>query len=206
MHIEKITDFINSNAQDICRHFHQERVDIYLFLYHKLKEVHADQHSIYRFIFRSYYGMDTIGLTEEFKIAYFKLQEKLKAGHSFDLAEINEQLSAYRNHKNQPVLPFSLITKMVNMISADYPVYDLHVIKLFGYKQPSDKDTEKRMTKYLKQYEYIRQCYQEIEEKQLLHQAEDIFKHHFVHQILPGYKMLDFLFHAGGKYLLKKKK
>jgi hypothetical protein len=206
MHTTQITEFINTNAEEIAAQFSQEKVDVYLFLNDKLRVESVAENPVYQFVFRSYYGMDRMGLSKEFKKEYFKLQEEHKAGREFDFVQVNEQLNAYKSKRNLPVLPFGLLTKMANMINPDYPVYDQSVLKVFGYKQPSDEDLEKRMSKYLKQYQHIRNTYEDFRSQDTLEPAENIFRHRYIHRVLPGFKLMDFIFQATGEYIRKQKK
>ena len=89
------------------------------------------------------------------------------------------------------------------MINNGMPIYDSEVAKMFGFSRPYNKQFEKKLDKYLDQFETISNGYNEIQEKGLLSETLELFNKKFKNNNLFELKKIDFIFWSAGK--IKKK-
>jgi len=111
----------------------------YLELKELLAENTSQARSQFRYLFTDYYGMNTAGLTNDFKDRYFEI---LFGDDVFSNGEPNFQpilttLSLIPNRKGFSTLQCSFVSKLVGMRRESSPIYDSHVSKFFGERVPS---------------------------------------------------------------------
>lgn len=205
MNLTNIAAHINRNATAIVGNLEQESIEVHKYLIQKFRQTNVVHDLPFQFLYRSFYRLDNAGLTSEFKTAYFKVLEKERSGIAPDIKGILVQLKGFKNKKNQENVQFSFATKLANTINNNYPIYDSEVARVFGYSRPLEKDFNKKVDKYLLQFEQIREAYQMIFSENLLEPAVKFFDTKFENHGLSEMKRLDFIFWSAGKLLKKEK-
>jgi hypothetical protein len=125
--------------------------------YLELKELLPDASSLarsrFRSLFTNYYGLNTGGLTDEFKNRFFKILfvGKVIVDGRPDFSSILTELSRIRRKKGDYAMPFSFVSKLVAMHLETSPIYDRHVLAFFNEKAPAASGTKgKRIDWYVK--------------------------------------------------------
>src|ERR1035437_8173798 len=151
-----ICENVNHNSERIVRNLQKESIDVYKFIQHEFKKEPVSQNTLFQFAFRSFYRLDSAGLTPEFKKKFFELFEENVKKEKPNMTETIQELANIRNFKNQNTVQFSFVTKMFHTIDTNHRTYENEVITLFGFKQPyGEKDINKKIEKYNKQYQEI---------------------------------------------------
>ena len=80
---------------------------------------------LFQFVFRSFYRLDSAGLTPVWKKAYFQLMERRET----DLKNILMKLHKYKNSKGQHTYQLSFASKLLHTQNPHLPIYDANVAK-----------------------------------------------------------------------------
>ena len=199
MNIYKLTEKINEQSKEIVDNLNYESISVYKFLKDEFKKSNVTKNLVFQFVFRSFYRLDMAGLTKVFKTEYFKIMENSKT-KGYDISEILKKLYAFENIKGQENIQFSFTTKMINMLNDNEPIYDNLVAKKFKIHRPNHYLTyDKKVKKYLADYDMIKQSYNKIQKENLLKKVVKEFDEKFKDNQLSYTKKLDFIFWSVGK-------
>ena len=193
---------IDRNAERLVRAIGREPVDVYGFLSAEFARGTVVGNYIFQFMYRSFYRLDSAGLSPEFKSKYFVLLEESRNLLEVDLGRLVKDLYEIPNLKGQQSLQFSFATKLANTVNRQYPLYDSEVGKVFGFRTPANyKMFEVRLDEYLGFYAKLRGIYAEILAKNLLEEPRRIFREIYAAppERIPDIKVLDFIFWSAGK-------
>ncbi len=188
------------NAEAIIDGVGREAIDVYLFLFDEFARGSIREHWLFQFVFRSYYQLDSAGLTDDFKAAYFECMEEARGGAAVDLAGIVGRLRAIRNRKGQESLQFSFVTKLANTVNPRYPIYDYQVAQCFRFTAPYNYKTwEVRLGEYLDFYGWLRAFYENALATNSMKCLIDRFMSVYAPKAcrIPPVKILDFNFLVG---------
>jgi|SRR3989344_5180928 len=176
----------------------QESVDVYKFLKQSFP-VHIDD-NVFRFTYRSFYRMDSAGLTEELKSRYFDfLKEK-----ETSLQKILEDLHKIKTEKKINTYQFSFATKLLHTIDNNLPIYDSQINYLFKF--PGIKKNESPIQWRINTYNSLKEkFYILLNDNQIKLKIKE-FKKKFNADIISDLKMLDFMLWSLGKRLQRDKK
>jgi hypothetical protein len=110
----------------------------YLELKTLLPNVTPQARSQFRTLFTNYYGLNTGGLTQDFKDKYFAI---LHSGEIFknqkpQFDSILLDLHKIPRKKGDKAMPFSFVSKLVAIHDEKSPIYDRHVLNFFGEQAP----------------------------------------------------------------------
>jgi|SRR3989344_4480485 len=169
----------------------QESIDIYKFLQ---KQFPIDD-NIFRFVYRSFYGLDNAGLSEECKQEYFGLFKKRETS----LQKILEALYHFKTRKGFNTYQFSFATKLIHTIDNNAPIYDSKVHKLFKF--PPRK---KEIKWCINTYNLLKEKYASLLQDNQVQQRIKELKEKYSTQDLSDTKMLDFILWTIGKEEEKK--
>jgi|SRR5579862_907703 len=100
----------------------------------------------FRYLFSDYYGMNSAGLTDEFKARYFAIlfgNEVFCNGEPNFVSILNE-LSEIPNKKGLRSLQCSFVSKLIGMHREASPVYDSNVSQFFGEEVPGSWRSQDR--------------------------------------------------------------
>ena len=198
-----IIDFIVSNSSAIVDNIDFESVEVYNFLQEQFQHSNVEENYLFQFVFRSFYRLDNAGLTSEFKTEYFKILQECRQDKVFDFEKILKRLYNFPNRKGQNTLQFSFVTKLLNTIDNNLPIYDSEVAKMFCVTRPYVTDFNKKLDTYIDQLQCFQNCYEEVLYKNLLPTTLEKFNQRFANSNLSEMKKLDFIFWSAGK--VKKK-
>ena len=193
---------LKANAQEVVRGVGREAIEVYLFLSDEFARGSVAQNCFFQFVYRSYYQLDSAGLTDEFKSAYFQCMEDARGSAELDLAAIVTKLRSFPNRKGQASVQFSFASKLAHTVNPGYPVYDAQVAEYFRFRTPySYKQWDVRLQEYLDLYRQLRTFYENAIDSGSLNELTDLFKTVYspVGCRLPEVKILDFIFWSAGK-------
>lgn len=205
MRLTGITDYINSNAAAIIDNLEHESMEVHKFLVQEFKQTNVVENLPFQFFYRSFYRLDNAGLTSDFKTAYFYILEEERGNNKPDIKAVLEKLRPFRNKKNQENVQFSFATKLANTINNHFPIYDSEVASVFDYRRPTKQAFDEKVDEYLRQFEHIRNSYEQMIADNLLAPAIQQFDAKFTNHTLSDMKRLDFIFWSAGKLLKKAK-
>jgi hypothetical protein len=189
---------IMQNCRNILNGIGQESVDVYHFLAEQFARGSVTENLLFQFVYRSFYGLDNAGLTEEFKKKYFELMEAAR-GKVVDIRCLSEVLFDIPNKKGQNSLQFSFATKLTHTVDPEKPLYDGKIAKYFRF-QPSNgfrKGFANRVQPFLPFYDDLTRCYQRILADGTLTNVMQSFRSTYPTPI-PDIKILDFIFWSAG--------
>jgi len=106
----------------------------------------------FRSLFTNYYGLNTGGLTDEFKNRFFEIlfEGKIMVNGRPDFSPILIELSEIKRKTGDCAMPFSFVSKLVGIHLESSPIYDKHVLAFFMKKAPAATvDKSKRIEWYV---------------------------------------------------------
>jgi hypothetical protein len=98
--------------------------------------------SRFRLLFTNYYGLNTGGVTEEFKTRFFEIlfDGEVIVARRPNFYPIIIELSGIKRRRGDYAIPFSFVSKLVAMHLETSPIYDKHVLAFFKEKVPAVSD------------------------------------------------------------------
>lgn len=203
--IYSLTEKVNHQADVIVNHLDEELLSVYVFLVNVFSMSDVTENLVFQFVYRSFYQFDKAPLNPTFKQDYFRLMQKYRYENDLQLEEIAKQLCTYIDEKNDPTLEISYTTKLINMINANYPIYNRNIDRVFrDIIEVSNKPIHK-FDLYVLQHKKIMESYERIIAEKMLEEALVKFDEKFPLYDLPLTKKLDFIFTTYGKLLAKEK-
>lgn len=200
--IENINNYIHANSNIIVDNIPMESPYVYLYLKEQFQNSDVSCNMVFQFFYRSFYRLDNAGLTADFKSDYFRIMERHRNYDTFDVKEILDRLYQIKNLKGQSTIQFSFVTKMMNTINDNAPIYDNEVRKVFGLNRPSySMSKEKRIDEYLHQLAHISHAYSTILNQFHDNSALKRFDQRFQNVQIGQVKKLDFIMWSAGKML-----
>lgn len=118
----------------------------------------------FRFLFTRYYGLNTGGLTDDFKAKFFKFlfAGKVITNGCPRFREILIKLSKFKRKQGDFAMPFSFVSKLVGIHCESSPIYDRHVLAFFEVKaSAASVDKSERIDSYVAFLREVRASYQE---------------------------------------------
>lgn len=90
-------------------------------------------------LFAEFYALNTGGLTDEFKDAFFEMlfNEPLGPSGRVDIRSVLGRLSLIKRRKGDYALPLSFASKLAAMRCEASPIYDRHVAAFFSESAPA---------------------------------------------------------------------
>ena len=194
-------DFSNivRDPQTIVRDIGQESVAVYLFLADQFARGPVTGNHLFQFVYRSFYQLDSAGLTPEFKERYFTLMEAAR-GKPIDVRYLAEELFQIPNAKGQKSLQFSFVTKLAHTVDPTRAIYDKKVAKYFCFHSPDStpRDFAARFQRFVPFYEDLGRSYQSVIARGVLTDVIQSFRDAYS-PIVPEAKILDFIFWSAGR-------
>lgn len=192
---------LNRNVKLIVGNLSHEDIDVYLFLIDQFQRGSVANNYVFQFVYRSFYRLDSAGLTNEFKERYFELLEDYRDKEDIPVRSITEVLYNIPNRKGQKCLQFSFVTKLINTIDCRFPMYDSAVARIYGFRTPYNYKTyEQRLNEYIEFHDSLTRSYHAILEKNLLKRTLEEFYSKFENRgHIPDIKALDFIMWSAGK-------
>jgi hypothetical protein len=206
----EIIELIKNNKVSIFNNLDKESIEVYKFLVNRFKETEdISKDEVYKFLYRSFYRIDNAGLTMEFKNEYFKiLQEyRIVTKYSNDtIISIANRLDPFIRLNNTKSFQFSFISKMLNTINVDSPIWDSEVRLVFKFTNIKSKlSLDEKIKMAIEQLEYMKIVYKQIEESNELNLVIQEFDKNYDIDVMSFNKKLDFILWSCGKIINKSK-
>lgn len=201
--------WVDDKATAVLGELSTESVTVYRFLSERFKTYDPAQDELFQFVFRSFYRLDSAGLTAAFKKRFFELMSSARLEGRADVGAITTELRDYPNLKGQQSLQFSFATKLAATISPHLPIYDSEVASIFGFRAPHhNKMFEARLDANLSFYSKLQTIYGRIIEDDSLRLVRTQFRSKFgcAESEVSEHKALDFIIWAAGKQKRRKSK
>ena len=126
-------------------------------------------------MYRSFYRLDNAGLTPAFKNDYFHILQELKEQEEKSyttetIKNIAKRLDEFQTLRNTKSFQFSFITKMLNTIYIDSPIWDSEVRTVFNFPKipymhnKSKTSLDDKLDIAIAQLLYMKDVFQEINE------------------------------------------
>ncbi|PRA28002.1 hypothetical protein [Pseudomonas poae] len=195
--------WVERRATELLGELSAESIAVYQFLSDRFAVEDPAQDWLFQFVYRSFYRLDSAGLSADFKERYFELMSIAKSAGTVDLREIARELGDFPNLKGQSSLQFSFATKMAATVCPHKPIYDTEVASIFGFQRPPPhKPFEVRLEMYLLFYSGLQKLYDQIIEEGAFKQVRAQFRSKFrnTEGYVSDHKALDFIFWAAGRY------
>ena len=136
---ELVVKKIVKNQKKIFANIKPESIAVYLFLKNEYKRGDVKNNLLFQFVFRSYYRLDSAGLSDRQKIKYFELL----ASHKNHLKIILNDLYKLKDLQNKNKVQFSFATKLLHTLDNNEPIFDAEVSRVFPKSKPEGKRKKK---------------------------------------------------------------
>ena len=200
----------HQNKISIINNLDLESIEVYKFLVDRFKETEdISKDEVYKFLYRSFYRIDNAGLTKEFKNEYFKILQEYRTVSEYSdetIISIANRLDKFLTKKNVKSFQFSFISKMLNTIDVNSPIWDSEVRLVFNFKTIKSTlplDTKIKMA--IEQLEYMKGEYKKIGSSNLLNEIIQELDEKYGTVNISFNKKLDFILWSCGKIMNKSK-
>jgi hypothetical protein len=169
----------------------EESIKVYEWL-----EAHKEkpENPVFQFVFRSYYRIDSAGLTSDWKGRYFEFLSQRERS----LKTILEGLYHIPTKKKVKSLQFSFATKLLHTLDTSQPIYDSKVAELLGLPVKKGKAFAANINTCIAVYEKLREVQQQLLSDEPIKNQIAALKDRYNSQISDE-KALDFLLWSAGK-------
>ncbi|MFA6533935.1 MAG: hypothetical protein WCT37_02050 [Patescibacteria group bacterium] len=200
METDKIIKEVFERQNEIFSNLNFENIAVYLFLKDEYTKQNILNNFVFQFVFRSFYRMDSAGLSDEIKSCYFKLL----ANKQTKLEIILSELYKIPTLKNKKTIQFSFSTKLLHTIDNNLPIFDSEVGKIFNLKV-SGKNEDEKIASCIKIYDTLKVYYLELNNAEEIKEVISKFRQRFDVDInkISNTKILDFIFWSLGKLEFK---
>jgi hypothetical protein len=199
MKTKEIATTIESNALQIVNNIDFKSISFYNFLKSEFVKSNVTENYIFQSVFRSFYGLDNVGFSEEFKRDYFKLIEKYRNQQDIDVENVFIDLHRIQNFKGKDAVVFSFVSKLICTIDDTSPIYDKEVCRVFSFTQPIHKDLTTIIDILRNQLKLLQDSYKEMIHSNLIPKTFTLFDEKFSGNNLSMIKKLDFILWSKGK-------
>ncbi len=205
----ELSNLINKNSGNLLDTIDIESIRSWCRLRRDLPHVNVSEDLDYQETYRKYFGIGGVGMSKAFVERYFEILEEVKEEEVLDLRNLTLNLLRTQNRRKLSLSQFSAMTKLINLIDHNYPVYDSHVSELYQFDKPSSPkmDNRERLNIYLAQHQQQADTFRELLEQGMIHDTLVVFKillkkyhnEEFPQYPVPDFKKVDFLVAAIAK-------
>ena len=192
----------------LIQNLDRESIDVFNFLKTEFRKGDVRKNHLFQFVFRSFYRLDNAGLTPEFKSRFFELMEENRNNKSIEIKDLLRELEKYprikeiKKEEDKGSFQFSFVTKLINTINPEFPIYDSKVSKaIIGTAFNPSGNFDQKLKVYQARHETIKNTYFYILESKSFTDLFIDFDNSFPNNGLPDLKKLDFIFWSYGKLL-----
>ncbi|RLG13071.1 MAG: hypothetical protein DRN71_05440 [Candidatus Nanohalarchaeota archaeon] len=200
---DEIIKEIDEKQDDILDNLNLESIKVYSFLKEEYVKGNIQDNSVFQFVFKSFYGMNQAGLSNDQKIRFFELLSEQQESLEYILSELYE---IPRKSNKSHSIQFSFTTKLLHTINNSKPIYDSKLAKLINQHVRGSNKNEKILS-CLEIYDFLEKLYANMLQDRKL--ADIISKFRLKFDVdkenISDTKVLDFLMWSLGKLKLKKK-
>lgn len=199
----EIIEEIYKRRGEIISNISSESASVYLWLKDEYSKGNIKNNSVFRFVFRSYYGLDSAGLSDKQKTEYFALM----ANGETDLETILNELYKWPTLRNKNSIQFSFATKLIHTIDTSKPIFDTEVSAVI-HKAVTGNSKETKIESAKNIYAYLENLYLMLVENPKIKEVmkESRSKFSAGTKKITDEKVLDFLVWSLGKLKRKKSK
>jgi hypothetical protein len=212
---KEIINLIKANKELIFKKLTSESIEVYKYIILKFQNTSdITKDEVFKFIFRSFYRLDNAGLSFEFKNDYFEILQEFRNDKNYSTETIKmiaERLDKFPTLQNSSSFQFSFITKLLNTINVDSPIWDSEVRLVFNFpnipyvKKKSKLTLDEKLDLAIYQLYYLKDIFKEIEESNELNEIIKDFDKKFNTYEMSFNKKLDFIIWSTGKIIKPKK-
>jgi len=199
----KIIKEIDEKQDDVLSNIDSESIAVYIFIKNEFKKGNVLNNPIFQFVFRSYYRLDSAGLSDNQKTRFFQLLSDKQENLEYILSELYELL----NSKNQNTIQFSFATKLLHTINNNKPIYDNNVSRVIKKElKGSGYAKDERICSCIETYQFLEELYRDMLEDETIRNIISKFRSKFKvdDEKISDIKVLDFIMWSLGD--LKKEK
>lgn len=199
MKTKEIATNLESSALQIINNIDFKSISYYNYLKSEFEKSNVTENYIFQSVYRSFYGLDNVGFSEEFKRNYFKLIEKYRTQQDIDVEKVFIDLHRIQNFKGKDAVIFSFVSKLICTIDDSSPIYDKEICRVFSFNQPIHKDLALVIDILSSQLKLLQDTYLEIIQSNLIPKTLLLFDEKFKGNNLSLIKKMDFIFWSKGK-------
>lgn len=194
--LHTIVKSINENQIEIIENISEESVEVYCWIQRNFHDRGIIGNYAFQYLFKNYYHLTQPlnALSEEWLQQYFELLDKFRNKKSFDFDEDFISLYMIPDKNDNHNIQFSAITKLIHTIDPNFPIYEGHIINIFGLSNTHGGDYYDRLIEYTHHLNIITKYYNQILKQHYLDPPIKLFKRAFHRSKLTDTKILDFIF------------
>ncbi|MDP2668486.1 MAG: hypothetical protein Q8P07_01480 [bacterium] len=194
----EISQEIYERQNDILSNIDIESIDVYLWLRNEFKKGNILENTVFQFVFRSYYLLDSAGLGEKVKKRYFELL----ADKQTDLEKVLVELYQIETLRKRKTIQFSFATKLLHTIDNNNPIFDSKVARVI-HRNVSGTTRDARVASCIEIYTYMKRLYPDLIKEERIKKVIEKFRTKFnvTSDKMPDIKILDFLIWSLGKLI-----
>lgn len=192
----KIIEKIYKRRDEIISRIEPESIGVYLWLKNEYNKGDVKKNLVFQFVFRSYYGLDSAGLSDKQKKRFFELMADKKV----TLEKILEELYKLPTLKNKQAIQFSFATKLLHTINNNKPIFDAKVSAVI-HKNRGGNDEKSKIESCREIYNFLENLYLILVEEEKIRKIISKFrlKFHVAQNQMTDSKILDFIIWSLGK-------
>ena len=198
IHVHK-KEIIKALTEDIKENPNKGPISTYCHLKEQLLKIDVSTNENFQKNFTSFYGM--YHCQQDYLNIFFRCMEEQKNIRHPNFMEISVELysksksvKSKEGKRQKPIHQFSFITKMINLMDDNFPIYDINVGRVFRYNREKEKnDFEKRIKEQTDFIDHIKNTYYSINNENLIESAIRNFEQVFSGYKMPFTKKIDFM-------------
>ena len=194
---------IDEKQDDILSKLNFEDIAVYSFLKNEYAKGNILNNLVFQFVFRSYYGLDNAGLSDEIKSRFFELLAQKQTNLELILSELYEIPTL----KGKNTIQFSFATKLLHAINNDKPIYDRNVGEIIDKQvEDSSYSKDKRVRSCIEIYNFLEKLYLNMLHDERITNIISKFRSKFKvdDKKISDTKVLDFIMWSLGKLKIEK--
>lgn len=195
--IETIINDVSENQDRILSNLDCESIVVYSFLKSEYEKGSILDNLFFQFVFRSFYGMDGAGLSNEMKKGYFRLLERKQTNLETILSELYE----VKNIKKQNTIQFSFATKLMHTIDNNKPIYSSEIGSRTNNKPKQTGGKTAKIQSCIEVYNSLEILYEDLKKDEKIKSAISAFRFKFKvdEEKMSDTKVLDFILWSSEK-------
>ncbi len=188
----EIIEKVYERWDEIISNINSESIDVYLWLGNEYNKGNVKNNLVFQFVFRSYYGLDSAGLTDEQKKCFFELLADKEVSLEKILEELYELPTLRKKNKN--TIQFSFATKLLHTINNNKPIFDAKVSAVI-HKNKRGNDRESKIKSCLEIYNFLKNLYSDLLNNEKIKKLISKFRSKFdvTENQMTDIKILDFI-------------
>jgi len=157
MEFEQIVEKISNRQDEILSNITIEDVVIYVFLKNEYNKSNILSNFVFQFVFKTWYGLNNAGLSDEIKVHYFELLKNKQT----DLRIILSELYEIPMLRGMHAIQFAFATKLLHTINNDYPIFDSKVGNVIN-KRVTGRNKNEKIDSCIEIYDYLIDLYKKL--------------------------------------------